>query len=311
MEEEPVTAADVGRIIRTWLERGRKKGATRVQVAFYGGSFTGLSESRQHELLAAVAPFCRRGEVKAIRLSTRPDYIDIERIRILRQHGVSIVELGVQSMDDTVLQMSLRGHRAEDVARASSLLRSAEIELGVQLMLGLPGQNFASLRKTIGPVLALAPKFVRIYPVLVVSGSGLERRYLEGEYRPLSLAKAVLQTAWMKKKLTAAGIKVVRMGLQPGPELECSLIAGPYHPAFGELVNSRLMLRQTRKLLSQTSPGQRVKISISDRDQSVFRGMHSANIDRLTSLGLSDRFDVVTRATQSRNTVTLIPEPNP
>ncbi len=308
MEGKPISGGDVGRIIQTWLERGRKKKPSQVQVAFYGGSFTALPDNRQQELLVAVAPFIRSGEVQAIRLSTRPDYIDTDRVHFLQEHHVNIVELGVQSLDDRVLLLSLRGHLVEDVEHASSLLRSAGITLGVQLMLGLPGQDFTSLRKTIGPVIALAPDFVRIYPVLVVAGSALERRYRCGEYRPLSLSLAVLQAAWMKKKFAVAGIRVVRMGLQPGPELERSLVAGPYHPAFGELVNSRLMLQQTRKLLGLTRLGQQVEICISDRDQSVFRGMHSANIHRLTRLGLSDRFILKTDPEQPRGTVQLASE---
>ena len=259
VEGKPVTAEDVARIIRLWLARGRGKSLRQVQVAFYGGSFTGLSVGRQEELLTAVAPFIQRGEVQAVRLSTRPDYIDSDTVGFLRGYHVATVELGVQSLDDRVLKLSLRGHRAEDAVRASSRLRSAGMELGIQLMIGLPGQNFTSLRKTTSPVMTLAPDFVRIYPVLVVEGSGLEQLFRQGAYRPLSLSCAVLQTAWMKKKFTAAGIRVVRMGLQPGPELERSLVAGPYHPAFGELVNGRLMLQQTRRLLCRIRPGQRVK----------------------------------------------------
>lgn len=309
MEGKPVTAADVARIIRLWLARGRGKSLRQVQVAFYGGSFTGLSVGRQEELLTAVAPFIQRGEVQAVRLSTRPDYIDSDTVGFLRGYHVATVELGVQSLDDRVLKLSLRGHRAEDAVRASGRLQSAGMELGIQLMVGLQGQNFTSLRKTTNQVMTLAPDFVRIYPVLVVEGSGLEQQFRQRAYRPLSLSLAVLQTAWMKKKFTAAGIRVVRMGLQPGPELERSLVTGPYHPAFGELVNGRLMLQQTRRLLCRIRPGQRVNISISDRDQSVFRGIRSVNIHRLTSLGLSDRFILQTDTRQPRGTVKLVSNP--
>lgn len=303
VQGEPVNAADVADIIQTWLKRGRKKQASQVQVAFYGGSFTGLPFARQEELLGAVTPFVRCGRVQTIRLSTRPDYINADIVDFLLRHHVSIVELGVQSLDDRVLQWSLRGHRAKDVFRASQILQAAGIELGIQLMVGLPGQTFTSLRKTLSQVMEIAPDFVRIYPVLVVTGSGLEQQYRKGEYQPLSLAKAVAWAAWMKKKLGAAEIRVVRMGLQPGPELEQSLVAGPYHPAFGELVNSRIMLQQTRRLLSRLQPDQQVIISISDKDQSVFRGIRSANIHRLTSLGLSDRFILQTDPKQPRGTL--------
>ncbi|MCF6186682.1 MAG: radical SAM protein [Desulfobulbaceae bacterium] len=308
VEGKPVTGSEVAEIIRTWLKRGRKKNASRVQAAFYGGSFTGLSMARQQELLFSVQPFIQSGEVQTIRLSTRPDYIDPGIVAFLQEHQVATVELGAQSLDDCVLKRSLRGHLSEDVLYASGLLKAAGMELGIQLMVGLPGQTFTSLRKTVARVVTLAPAFIRIYPVLVVAGSGLEPRYGRGEYQPLSLSRAVLQAAWMKKKMTAHGIRVVRMGLQPGPELEHSLVAGPYHPAFGELVNARLMLGQTRKLLSRVPPGRQVRLQISDRDQSVFRGIRSANIHRLTSLGLSDRFTLHTDPDQARGVVQLIPD---
>ena len=303
VQGEPVTAGEVAGIIQSWLQRGGKKQTSQVQAAFYGGSFTGLSLARQQELLGAVVPFIRAGKVHSIRLSTRPDYIDPDIVDFLCNQHVATVELGVQSLDDQVLGRSLRGHRGQDVFIASSLLQSAGMELGIQLMVGLPGQHFTSLRKTVDQVISIAPSFVRIYPVLVVTGSGLEQQYRKGRYQPLSLEKAVVLTAWMKKKLDDAGIRVVRMGLQPGSELEQSLVAGPYHPAFGEMVHSRIMFNKAKKLLSRVQTGQRVVLRISHRDQSVFRGIRSANIHRLTSLGLSDRFTLQTDTKQSRGTL--------
>lgn len=307
----PVNGKDVAAIVQRWLSRGGKAGSRSVQVAFYGGSFTGLPFCRQEELLTAVTPFLASGKVQSLRLSTRPDYVNRGVVRFLRHHQVATVELGVQSLDDRVLDRSLRGHGAQDVFCATKLLKDADMELGLQLMVGLPGQSFASLRRTVNQVLALAPAFVRIYPVLVVRGSGLEQLYTKGAYTPLSLGRAVLQTAWMKKKCIAASIRVVRMGLQPGPELERSLVVGPYHPAFGELVESRLMLQQTRKLLCKTRSQESVILRISDRDQSVFRGMGSGNIQRLTALGLSDRFTLQTDSTQPRSTIRVLPVVHP
>ncbi len=293
-------------MIRTWLGRSGKRRRSRVQVAFYGGSFTCLEMRRQRELLDGVAPFIKSGVVQEIRLSTRPDSITGKGVAFLRRRHVRIVELGAQSLDNLVLGKSLRGHSAEDTIRASELLKNEGMELGLQLMVGLPGQNFTSLRRTIAQVVRLCPDFVRIYPVLVVAGSGLAHLYRRGEYCPLSLAKAVLQVAWMKKKLMAGGIRVVRMGLQPGPELEQSLLAGPYHPAFGELVHSRLMLQQTRQLLAGVGKNAKAILSVAERDLSVFQGIRRANIERLTSLGLSDRFILKTDPDQCRGTVRLL-----
>ncbi len=302
----PVTPEDVRETISTWLERNSKRAAGRTQVAFYGGSFTGLPVSRQRELLQAVEPFLNNGEVQSIRLSTRPDYVDENTAKFLKVHGVATVELGVQSLDDQVLAASNRGHAATHTREAFSLLREAGLETGLQIMLGLPGQTTCSLIRTVKEVAAMKPDFVRIYPVLVLRESGLNRLYERGEYRPLTLGKAVLQAAWMKNAMDRNGIRVVRMGLQPGPELEKSLVAGPYHPAFGELVSSRIMLRKTRKMLREGKKGEQVVLSISDRDESIFRGMHSGNIRRLRELGLADGFTLVTDRQQPRFTLKIM-----
>jgi histone acetyltransferase (RNA polymerase elongator complex component) len=256
-----------------------------VQAAFYGGSFTALPRSRQEELLNAAAPFLKSGQVQSLRLSTRPDCMDAAQAAFLHAHGVATVELGTQSMNDDVLAFAKCGHTAADTERAIAVLRAAGLEIGLQFLLGLPGDNRSSLRRTIGRVIALRPNFVRIYPLLVLCGSGLAALWQQGRYMPLSLGKAVVFATFMKERFEQAGIPVVRTGLQAGAELEAALLAGPWHPAFGELVSSRLMLRQTRKLLAQAQT-ERVTLRINDRDQSVFRGLKSANISRLKQLDI-------------------------
>ena len=306
VSESPVAGDDVAVIIRQWLDREGECSVRHVQVAFYGGSFTGLSRARQVELLGAVAPFIDQGQVDTIRLSTRPDYVDQENVSLLEQHHVSIVELGVQSMDDAVLMAAGRGHGTADVRQAMSFLKMSGMEIGIQLMVGLPGQSRKSVMKTVQQVIELGPDFVRIYPVLVVRNSGLASLYSKGKYQPVSLSLAVVLAAWMKKQFDRAAIRVVRMGLQAGPELEKSYIAGPWHPAFGELVRSRIMLQQTRKLLSQ-APVSPAELIISPRDQSVFRGIRSANMHRLQALGLVDSFDLRLDPAQQRGAVRLGP----
>ncbi|MCW5211571.1 radical SAM protein [Desulfobulbus sp. TB] len=303
--EKPVTAEAVQAIVQTWLERkGAKRGL--VQVAFYGGSFTGLPQERQKELLEILTPFLEQGKVQELRLSTRPDYIDQERVALLQGYQVSIVELGVQSMQDQVLALAKRGHTAADVVQAVPLLRQAGMEIGIQLMLGLPGDTHITLRQTVEQAIALNPDFVRIYPLLVMQQSELAEQYKRGEYVPLSLEKAVVLAAWMKERFDQAGIRVVRMGLQAGPELEASLLAGPWHPAFGELVASRLMLQQTRRLLTQIPVQKSVQLCINDRDQSVFRGMKSINVKRLQQLGLWQHISLSTDSAVPRGTVRMV-----
>ncbi len=303
--EKSVTAEDVRVTVQTWLDRDGPA-QRRVQAAFYGGSFTGLPLMRQKELLGAVAPFLEQGRVQSLRLSTRPDYIDQERVALLCRYRVSTVELGVQSMNDRVLALAKRGHCAADVDRAVPVLRQAGMEIGIQLLLGLSGDTRTTLRQTVERVIALQPDFIRIYPLLVVQHSELAEQHKRGEYTPLSLDKAVVLAAWMKQRFDQAGIRVVRMGLQAGPELESSLLAGPWHPAFGELVASRLMLRKTRKLLYQVPLESTIYLSINERDQSVFRGMKSANVKRLQQLGLWQRIVLSTDSALPRGTVRML-----
>lgn len=303
--KNPVTPAEVQKTIFSWLQR--KSGRhNHVQVAFYGGSFTGLSLPRQQELLNAVRPFSENGQVQTIRLSTRPDYIEGDTVSFLLDHGVSIVELGVQSLDNAVLKASHRGHTVEDVYQAVDLLQKGGMRVGLQLMLGLPEQTSCSLMQTVKVAAALQPEFVRIYPMLILQKSKLEHLYRQGAYKPLSLDKAVLQAAWMKKYFDEKNIPVVRMGLQPNPELEKSIVAGPYHPAFGELVLARIMLNKTRKALYNANDEKLQVLSISAKDESIFRGVQSANIKRLRELGLAEKFSLVKDASQPRYTLKKI-----
>jgi histone acetyltransferase (RNA polymerase elongator complex component) len=302
----PVNGAEVGATIRAWLARSKPENRGQAQVAFYGGSFSGLPAERQAELLAAVQPFRYQGLVQEIRLSTRPDYIDRARLDLLCRHGVTIIELGIQSCDDSVLLLAGRGHSQADVEQAVRLIKERNLRLGVQLMLGLPGDRFRSLRNTAEAVIRLRPEFVRLYPVLVLRGSGLEALFHRGGYRPLSLGRAVVLAASMKKRFDDQGIRVVRMGLQPTRELELALAAGPYHPAFGEMVQARLMLRQTRRLLAGVSKSAPIVLVIAERDQSIFRGLGSANIKRLRQLGLLDRFSLRTDPQQPRHTLKVV-----
>lgn len=302
-------AARVVAIIREWLARPRC--ARTVQVAFFGGSFTCLPESRQRELLAAVKPFLRQpgreddrgAQVDCIRLSTRPDCIDGATVSFLWAHGVRVVELGVQSLDEQVLLASRRGHTADHCRRAAALLREAGMEVGIQLMPGLPLETTASFLRTVREVVDLAPSFVRLYPALVVAHSGLAALYRRGEYRPLSMNRAIALSRRAKEVFEAAAIRVVRIGLQPSPSLERDLVAGPYHPAFGELVAARIWFRRIRALLAQTPSDSRLSVRVCPRDLSAVIGMKRGNLRRLERLGLLERLEIGTESTLQRGTL--------
>ncbi len=307
-DHNPVSGSEVAAIIEEWLGYHRRSRGE-IQVAFYGGSFTGLPLERQQELLGAVTPFIKKNRVATIRLSTRPDYISPEIISFLEEHYVTIVELGIQSLDDSVLEIAHRGHDALQAKTALEQLRQAGFVVGAQLMVGLPGETGRSLLETVSGVIQLQPDFARIYPVLVLRNSPLAAQYQNKKYHPLSLSKAVLKAAWLKQRLSEHDIAVVRMGLQPGPELEKALLAGPYHPAFGELVNARIMFKKTRFLLAGAKTGgasgssNPIQLSINPKDLSAFRGLRSANIERLAELGLADSFELHFDSNQTRLTI--------
>lgn len=213
-----------------------------VQVAFFGGSFTGIPVVQQERYLRTVQPYIRDGMVHSVRLSTRPDYIDCDVLDLLETYRVKTVELGAQSMDNAVLRLSGRGHTAADTERASALLRARGFELGLQTMTGLPGASEASDFKTAEKIIALHPDFVRIYPTIVIKGTPLHTMYERGAYRPASLEKTVALCAELMVKYQSMNIKVIRLGLQSSDSIRDGgeIAAGPYHPAFGQLVKSRL-----------------------------------------------------------------------
>jgi histone acetyltransferase (RNA polymerase elongator complex component) len=297
-----VTADLVRTEIETWLARPRDS-RREVQAAFYGGTFTGLPWARQEELLGAVRPFLVKGKVASIRLSTRPDDVDGRTARFLTEAGVRVVELGVQSMSAQVLALSGRGHTVEQVEEGFRHLQAAGITVGGQLMLGLPGETVAGQLAGLRRLLALRPSLLRFYPALVLRNSRLAALYEAGRYRPLSLPQAVALAARMKAMSDEAGVPVVRMGLQPSPSLEREVIAGPYHPAFGELVLSRLLFGKARRELGRAdTAGSRV-LGIAAADESVFRGPGNCGLRRLSALGLLAATRIEYRPGQPRHTV--------
>lgn len=217
-----------------------------VEIGFYGGSFTGIEREKQRELLAVAYKYVQEGSVQEIRLSTRPDYISNEILDLLAQYGVKTIELGVQSLDEEVLLLSNRGHTAEDVYKAAELIKKAGFRLGIQTMVGLPGDDREKDISTAEKVTGIAPEIVRIYPALVIKGTYLENLMETGRYTPVSLDEAVDICAVLLEMYERKGIKVIRLGLQPTESINegAEVSAGPFHPAFRQLVESRLALKK-------------------------------------------------------------------
>ncbi len=300
-QERTVDAEIVEETIQEWL--GYSTGRQRVQVAFFGGSFSCLPQKRQQQLLDAVQPFSASGKVESVRISTRPDCISDTVCKNLYKNGVRTIELGCQSMDDKVLQRTRRGHTVEQSIIAAELVRKNRMELGIQLMVGLPGETTRSFQAGVRRVIDLQPDFVRLYPTLVVKKTQLASNYESGEYVPLTMNKAVALCCRAYSDFKKAGVRVIRMGLQASDSLENTIVDGPYHPAFGELVVSRLWFKRARRMISTCPIDKIMNIRISHRDLSAFLGPKRVNMNRLTELGLTGRFSLKTEKKLERGTL--------
>ena len=242
---KPVTEDEVKTTIEYYLNNFKDKDAYK-EVAFFGGSFTGIEPEMQEKLLSAAYEFIKNGEVDSIRISTRPDYISKDILKRLKKYKVKTIELGVQSTNDYILNRCKRGHTFEDVKRASKLIRFYGFTLGHQMMVGLPESTKLDELNTARDLARLKPKMVRIYPVLVIRNTELEKEYNEGKYEPLTVEQAVERCKELCYFFGKKKINVIRVGLQStdiicNPENERSeVVAGPYHETFRQLVESSL-----------------------------------------------------------------------
>jgi histone acetyltransferase (RNA polymerase elongator complex component) len=228
---------EVNRIIESYLNSFTNKDAI-INIGFFGGNFTGIPINEQEEYLKIAYSYFKKGDVQGIRLSTRPDYISPDIVALLKNYEVSTVELGAQSFDEDVLKKSGRGHKVADILQASALIKNAGINLGLQMMIGLPGDSLQKSLFTAKEIVRLGANNTRIYPTLVIKGTKLEKLYLKGKYLPLSLAEAVEWTKTILSLFNNNGIDVIRVGLHPSEGLlnGHELAAGPFHVSFKELV---------------------------------------------------------------------------
>lgn len=282
-----VTAEEVKETIESFL-KSFKNNDIEKEIAFFGGSFTGIETKIQEELLSVVYEYVKNGTVSGIRVSTRPDYIDKEKLKLLKQYGVKTIELGVQSTNDYILKKCKRGHTFEDVKKASKLIRKFGFVLGHQMMIGLPESTRLDELNTAKDLAKLKPKIIRLYPVLVIKNTELEEEYKNGEYEPVTINQAVevckeLSYFFEKKK-----IKVIRMGLQntdliSNPEnVESEVVAGPYHEAFGQLVEDSIwydkILNEIKKFNTKVIEAQ---IEVNPANVNNVVGHKRSNIEKL------------------------------
>jgi histone acetyltransferase (RNA polymerase elongator complex component) len=262
-----------------------------VEVGFFGGTFTGLSNAVQQYYLEAVQPFIRKGQIMGIRLSTRPDYIDEENLILLRKYHVQTIELGAQSLDDDVLIRSGRGHTVEDTVRASKLINVRGFRLGLQMMVGLPGDTREKSLATARSFVELKAQDVRIYPALVIKTTPLEKLYHNGKYIPLALDEAVDIVAGIYRVFEAAGVNIIRTGLHPSDGLLSGddLIAGPFHVSFKELVLTKLWEEELHDIFSEEA-AEKVVISIAPGQMNYAVGYQAANKKKLHAIFKNVRF---------------------
>lgn len=289
-QKKNITSLDVSNTIEYYLSNF-KNGDKNVEVAFFGGSFTGIDKKIQEELLSAAYAYIENGKVDSIRVSTRPDYIDKDILKLLKKYKVRTIELGVQSTNDFILNKCRRGHNFEDVKRASKLIRKNKFVLGHQMMVGLPESTKKDEIKTAKDLIKLRPQMVRIYPVLVIKDTKLEEEYINGEYIPNTLEQAVDTCSELIKMFEKKNIEVIRVGLQStdeicNPENEKSqVVAGPYHPAFRQLVESRILYddisNQIKRLNNKVK---KIKVAVNNDYLNCLIGHKKENITRIKDI---------------------------
>lgn len=285
-----ITEEDVRKTIDYYLENFEGEKVYK-EIAFFGGSFTGIDVEKQNKLLSIANEYIKNKKVDGIRISTRPDYIDKPTLKRLKKYKVKTIELGVQSTNDYILNKCKRGHTFEDVKRASKLIRWYRFNLGHQMMVGLPESTESDDIKTAQDLIKLKPKMVRIYPVLVIRGTELEREYKSGEYEPLTVEQAVERCKTISLMFEKKKITVIRIGLQStdticSPENDLSeVVAGPYHETFRQLVDSSIYYdRIVNKINRIATRVKEIEVKVNPQNISNVVGYKKENVNKLKEI---------------------------
>lgn len=270
-----VTPLEADKIIADALKHSN---GAEVEIAFFGGSFTGIRKDYRNSLLSVAEKYVKRGEAVGIRLSTRPDYIDDEILSELKSFGVTDIELGVQTMADDVLKKNRRGHTAQQAEIASKKIKEYGFKLGLQMMPGLFGDTVEKTVYTAEKIASLMPYCVRIYPTLVIKDTYLEQLYRQGEFVPLSVNEAVEICTQLVPIFEDRDIKIIRMGLMATDTVAmgADVVAGPFHPSFGELVESKILLNKAIKELGGKKGN--AEFFVNPKTVSAFVGNKKSNI---------------------------------
>lgn len=263
----------------------RSAGGRPLEAAFFGGTFSALPVAIQEQLLSPLQPFLESGELTSVRISTRPDSIDPETVARLARRGVGTIEIGVQSMDDAVLQAAGRGHDGAASEAAIRCVKAQGLSVGAQLLPGLPGDTFSVSLNSLERVIAAGADFVRLYPVVVLRDTELARHYESGQYRPLDLPRGVMLCKLLLLTAMKAGVDVIRIGLQAGDGLdEEAVLAGCWHPALGQMVRSELYYDLICQLVIDLPDNDGLSIRCHPSRVSDVAGHGKMNLNRLRGM---------------------------
>ncbi len=289
-QQKMITKEDIENTINFYLNNIKDKEAKK-EVAFFGGSFTGIDVEKQEEFLQTAYKYIKNNQIDSIRISTRPDYINKPILKMLKKYKVKTIELGVQSANDYVLRQSHRNHTFEDVKKASKLIRWYGFNLGHQMMVGLPDSTKIDEINTARELIKLKPKMVRIYPVLVIKNTKLEKDYLDEKYKPLTVVQAVETCKEIVPMFMKKGIEVIRIGLQNTDEITdpsikgSEVVAGPYHPAFRQLVEASLWYDNIVERIKELNVKvKKVQITVNPKDVNNVVGHKRENVNKLKDI---------------------------
>lgn len=286
-QENNITKKEAEKIIEEYL-KSIKDDDAEIEIAFFGGSFTVIEEEKQNELLELAYQYIKENKVKSIRISTRPDYINKKILKRLKKYKVKTIELAVQTANDFILKKVGKEYTLEDIRKASKLIRKYRFTLGHQMMVGLPESTRKDEINTAKELIKLKPKMVRIYPVLIKKGTELEKEYEQERYKPLSIVQAVETCKELVRMFSDKKIDIIRVGFQDTDKIEYiknknnEIIAGPYHPAFRQLVESSLWYDSiVEKIKKLNVKVKEVEVTINPIDTNNVIGYKKENIKKL------------------------------
>ena len=301
-KQKMLTTEDIKSTIDYFLKNIKDKNAYK-EVAFFGGSFTQLDEKLQEDFLKIVYNYLKVNKIDSIRVESRPNYINKKVLKLFKKYKVKTIELGVQSSNNYILNKIESKYTFEDVKKASKLIRWNGFKLGLQMIVGLPDSTKIDDINTAKALIKLKPKMVRIYPVLVVKGSKLEEEYNNGKFQPITLVQAVETCKELVSLFNKKHINIIRIGLQNTEEITDlgvearQVVAGPYHPAFRQLVESGLwydaIVEKIKKLNVKVKE---VEVTVNPIDADNVIGHKKENVTKL-----KDVYDVDLILNQSKD----------